>query len=71
MCERFWTQPVAASILEGLDEMLTVVRLKLPMPLRRSLACQCDREHDGDGASGQSQREALAERRLRLTGQFL
>src|SRR5436853_7496111 len=32
---------VAASILEGLDEMLTVVRLKLPMPmpLRRSLAC--------------------------------
>jgi putative transposase len=24
---------------EGLDEMLTVVRLKLPMPLRRSLAC--------------------------------
>jgi putative transposase len=29
---------VAASILEGLDEMLTVVRLKLPMPLRRSLA---------------------------------
>jgi hypothetical protein len=30
---------VAASILEGLDGMLTVVRLKLPMPLRRSLAC--------------------------------
>src|SRR5207244_12705932 len=30
---------VAASILEGLDEMLTVVRLKLPMPLRRALAC--------------------------------
>ena len=30
---------VAASILEGIDEMLTVVRLKLPMPLRRSLAC--------------------------------
>jgi len=30
---------VAASILEGLDEMLTVVRLKLPTPLRRSLAC--------------------------------
>jgi transposase-like protein len=29
----------AASILEGIDEMLTVVRLKLPMPLRRSLAC--------------------------------
>lgn len=30
---------VAASILEGLDEILTVVRLKLPMELRRSLAC--------------------------------
>jgi hypothetical protein len=30
---------VAASILEGRDEMLTVVRLKLPTPLRRSLAC--------------------------------
>ena len=30
---------VAASILEGLDEILTVVRLKLPIELRRSLAC--------------------------------
>lgn len=30
---------VAASILEGLDEMLTVIRLGLPLPLRRSLAC--------------------------------
>lgn len=30
---------VAASILEGLDEILTDVRLKLPMELRRSLAC--------------------------------
>jgi putative transposase len=30
---------VAASLLEGLDEMLTVARLKLPTPLRRSLAC--------------------------------
>ncbi|UVK48643.1 IS256 family transposase (plasmid) [Mesorhizobium sp. AR07] len=30
---------VAASILEGLDEILTVVRLKLPVQLRRSLAC--------------------------------
>ena len=30
---------VATSVLEGLDEMLTVIRLKLPMPLRRSLAC--------------------------------
>src|SRR5262245_16688601 len=30
---------VAASILEGLDEMVTVVRLKLPTSLRRSPAC--------------------------------
>ena len=30
---------VAGSILEGLDEMLTVNRLGLPAPLRRSLAC--------------------------------
>jgi len=30
---------VSATILEGMDELLTVVRLKLPLPLRRSLAC--------------------------------
>ena len=30
---------VAASILEGLDEILTVTRLGLPTELRRSLAC--------------------------------
>jgi putative transposase len=30
---------VAPSILEGLDEMLTVNRLKLPAKRRRSLAC--------------------------------
>ena len=30
---------VASSILEGLDEMLTVTRLDLPRELRRSLAC--------------------------------
>jgi transposase-like protein len=30
---------VATSILEGLDEMLTVIRLGLPQSLRRSLAC--------------------------------
>lgn len=30
---------VAASILEGLDEILTVNRLRLPAELRRSLAC--------------------------------
>jgi putative transposase len=30
---------VVATILEGMDELLTVVRLKLPLQLRRSLAC--------------------------------
>ena len=30
---------MAASILEGLDEILTVTRLRLPKELRRSLAC--------------------------------
>jgi putative transposase len=30
---------VAKSILEGLDEMLTVNRLGLPLELRRALAC--------------------------------
>ncbi len=30
---------VSASILEGLDEILTVTRLRLPIQLRRSLAC--------------------------------
>ena len=30
---------VSTSILEGLDEMLTVIRLGLPSSLRRSLAC--------------------------------
>jgi putative transposase len=36
--ERDW-KGVSASILEGLDEMLTVTRLGLPQELRRSLAC--------------------------------
>ena len=36
--ERDW-KGVAASILEGLDEMLTVTKLGLPPELRRSLAC--------------------------------
>jgi transposase-like protein len=36
--EKDW-QGVSASILEGLDEMLTVTRLGLPPELRRSLAC--------------------------------
>jgi len=30
---------VSASILEGIDEILTVIRLGLPLELRRSLAC--------------------------------
>ena len=30
---------VSASILEGIDEILTVTRLGLPLELRRSLAC--------------------------------
>ena len=30
---------VSKTILEGIDEILTVVRLKLPLQLRRSLAC--------------------------------
>jgi len=30
---------VSASLLEGLDEILTVIRLGLPLELRRSLAC--------------------------------
>lgn len=30
---------VSATILEGMDDILTVVRLKLPLQLRRSLAC--------------------------------
>jgi transposase-like protein len=30
---------VSASILEGLDEILTVTRLRLPKELRRALAC--------------------------------
>ena len=36
--EKDW-EGVSASILEGLDEMLTVTRLGLPPELRRSLAC--------------------------------
>ena len=36
--ERDW-RGVSASILEGIDEMLTVTRLGLPAELRRSLAC--------------------------------
>jgi transposase-like protein len=51
---------VAASILEGLDEILTVVRLKLPKELRRSLAYQHRREHDGHHSPRHPQRQTLA-----------
>jgi hypothetical protein len=52
---------VAASILEGLDEILTVTRLALPTPLRRSLACTNAIENMlGDRASSQSRCEAMA-----------
>jgi transposase-like protein len=55
---------VAASILEGLDEMLTVNRLGLPVKLRRSLACTNSIENMiGDRAPRLSQREAVAKRR--------
>ena len=36
--EKDW-ESVSTSILEGLDEMLTVTKLGLPLELRRSLAC--------------------------------
>jgi putative transposase len=36
--EKDW-EGVFASLLEGLDEMLTVTKLGLPPELRRSLAC--------------------------------
>ena len=36
--ERVWSG-VSGSILEGIDEILTVTRLRLPKQLRRSLAC--------------------------------
>jgi putative transposase len=59
---------VAGAILEGLDEILTVVRLGLPKELRRSLACTVGgiasnrRERHGLGPARLPQREALARR---------
>ena len=54
---------MAASILEGLDEILTVVRLKLPMELRRSLACTNIAENMMGTIRGcHAQREAMAQR---------
>ena len=40
---------VSETILEGIDEILTVVRLKLPPQLRRSLACTNIIEHSYGG----------------------
>ena len=51
---------VAASILEGLDEMLTVNRLGLPQSSGARSPAPTHREHDGHHASRLPQREALA-----------
>ena len=54
---------VSASILEGLDEMLTVIRIGLPDQLRAlPWLHQCDRESDGHAADGLPQRQTLARR---------
>jgi hypothetical protein len=50
---------VSASILEGLDEMLTVTKLGLPPELRRSLH-EHHRECHGHGAARQPERKILA-----------
>ena len=54
---------VSASILEGLDEILTVTRLGLPVELRRSLACTNIIENMPSGRS--PQRQTLATPRWR------
>ena len=52
---------VSASILEGIDELLTVIRLGLPIELRRSLACTNIIENMmGTHPARLPQREALA-----------
>ena len=54
---------VAASILEGLDEVLTVIRLGLPAELRRSLACTNIIENmNGNGPARLPQCQTLARR---------
>ena len=53
---------VAASILEGLDEILTVIRLGLPGELRRSLACTNIIENMMGTIRGLPQCETLAGR---------
>lgn len=50
---------VSGSMLEGLDEMLTVNRLRLPPELCRSLH-QCHRKHAGHDPSRDTKCEALA-----------
>ena len=51
---------VSGSILEGLEEILTVIRLGLPHELRRSLpAPTSDRERARHGAPGHPQRQTL------------
>jgi len=63
--ERDWSG-VSGSILEGIDEILTVTRLGLPKELRRSLACTNMIENVmGTGPACLPQREAMA---LRLDG---
>ena len=55
---------VSGSILEGLDEILTVIRLGLPPQLRHSLAWhQRHRERDRHRPDGAAERQALAQRR--------
>ena len=54
---------VSATILEGLDEILTVIRLGLPPELRRAGLHQRDRERAGHGQDRATQRQALAQRR--------
>ena len=59
---------VAASILEGLDEMLTVNRLGLPSPAPALARLhQLNREHDGHRATRLPQREAMAKCRYGAT----
>jgi len=49
--EKDW-EGVSASILEGLDEMLTVTKLGLPPELRRSLACTLGRRGHAGSRQG-------------------
>ena len=58
--ERDWSG-VSGSILEGIDQSLTVPRLRLPKQLRRlARLYQHHRERDGHGAVSLPEREAMA-----------